>query len=147
MTGIVDFALSKAKTTLMIAVLIVIAGSYARQEIPIAASPNIQLPFVSVAVFLDGASPSDGSRLVAKPLENRLRTVPGVKTIRATSSLSNIRIFLEFEVGYDIDKAIVDTKQAVEEVKFNLPQEAEDPQINEYSNANFKVFGFDIGFL
>ena len=133
MTGIVDFALSKAKTTLMIAVLIVVAGSYARQEIPIAASPNIQLPFVSVAVFLDGASPSDGSRLVAKPLENRLRTVPGVKTIRATSSLSNIRIFLEFEVGYDIDKAIVDTKQAVEEVKFNLPQEAEDPQINEYS--------------
>ena len=133
MTGIVDFALSKAKTTLMIAVLIVVAGSYARQEIPIAASPNIQLPFVSVAVFLDGASPSDGSRLVAKPLENRLRTVPGVKTIRATSSLSNIRIFLEFDVGYDIDKAIVDTKLAVEEVKFNLPQEAEDPQINEYS--------------
>ena len=140
MTGIIDFALSKAKTTLMLAVLIVVAGSYARQEIPIAASPNIQLPFVSVAVFLDGASPSDGSRLVAKPLENRLRTVPGVKTIRATSSLSNIRIFLEFEVGYDIDKAIVDTKQAVEEVKFNLPQEAEDPQINEYSNANYLCF-------
>ena len=107
MTGIVDFALSKAKTTLMIAVLIVIAGSYARQEIPIAASPNIQLPFVSVAVFLDGASPSDGSRLVAKPLENRLRTVPGVKTIRATSSLSNIRIFLEFDVGYDIDLSLI----------------------------------------
>ena len=37
MTGIVDFALSKAKTTLMLAVLIVVAGSYARQEIPIAA--------------------------------------------------------------------------------------------------------------
>lgn len=144
MTGIVDFALSKAKTTLMLAVLIVVAGSYARQEIPIAASPNIQLPFVSVAVFLDGASPSDGSRLVAKPLENRLRTVPGVKTIRATSSLSNIRIFLEFEVGYDIDKAIVDTKQAVEEVKFNLPQEAEDPQINEYSNANFPVMNLSV---
>ena len=144
MTGIVDFDLSKAKTTLMLAVLIVVAGSYARQEIPIAASPNIQLPFVSVAVFLDGASPSDGSRLVAKPLENRLRTVPGVKTIRATSSLSNIRIFLEFEVGYDIDKAIVDTKQAVEEVKFNLPQEAEDPQINEYSNANFPVMNLSI---
>jgi len=144
MTGIVDFALSKAKTTLMLAVLIVVAGSYARQEIPIAASPNIQLPFVSVAVFLDGASPSDGSRLVAKPLENRLRTVPGVKTIRATSSLSNIRIFLEFEVGYDIDKAIVDTKQAVEEVKFNLPQEAEDPQINEYSNANFPIMNLSI---
>ena len=144
MTKIIDFALSKAKTTLMIAVLIIFAGSNARQEIPIAASPNIQLPFVSVSVFLDGASPADGSRLVIKPLENRLLTVPGVKNIFASSSLSYIRIFLEFEVGYDIDKALVDTKQAVEEVKFNLPKEAEDPQINEYSNANFPVMNLSV---
>ena len=144
MTKIIDFALSRAKTTMMLAVLIVVAGSYARQEIPIAASPNIQLPFVSVSVFLDGASPSDGSRLVAKPLENRLKTVSGVKNISATSSLSFVRIFMEFDVGYDIDKALVDTKQAVEEVKFNLPQEAEDPQIREYSNANFPVMSLSI---
>ncbi len=144
MTKIIDFALSRAKTTLMIALLILIAGSYARQEIPIAASPNIQLPFVSVSVFLDGASPSDGSRLVAKPLENRLKNVSGVKNISATSSLSFVRIFMEFEVGYDIDKALVDTKQAVEEVKFNLPQEAEDPQIREYSNANFPVMSLSV---
>ena len=128
----------------MIALLILIAGSYARQEIPIAASPNIQLPFVSVSVFLDGASPSDGSRLVAKPLENRLKNVSGVKNISAASSLSFVRIFMEFEVGYDIDKALVDTKQAVEEVKFNLPQEAEDPQIREYSNANFPVMSLSV---
>ena len=144
MTKIIDFALSRAKTTLMIALLILIAGSYARQEIPIAASPNIQLPFVSVSVFLDGASPSDGSRLVAKPLENRLKNVSGVKNISATSSLSFVRLFMEFEVGYDIDKALVDTKQAVEEVKFNLPQEAEDPQIREYSNANFPVMSLSV---
>ena len=144
MTKIIDFALSRAKTTLMIALLILIAGSYARQEIPIAASPNIQLPFVSVSVFLDGASPSDGSRLVAKPLENRLKNVSGVKNISAASSLSFVRLFMEFEVGYDIDKALVDTKQAVEEVKFNLPQEAEDPQIREYSNANFPVMSLSV---
>ena len=144
MTKIIDFALSRAKTTLMIALLILIAGSYARQEIPIAASPNIQLPFVSVSVFLDGASPSDGSRLVAKPLENRLKNVSGVKNISAASSLSFVRLFMEFEVGYDIDNALVDTKQAVEEVKFNLPQEAEDPQIREYSNANFPVMSLSV---
>ena len=81
MTRIIDFALSKAKTTLMIAFMIIIAGSYARQEISIAASPNVQLPFISVSVYLDGASPSDTSRLIAKPLENRLMTVSGVKVL------------------------------------------------------------------
>ena len=66
MIRIVDFALSKAKTTLMIAFMVLLAGSYARQEIQVAASPNVQLPFISVSVFLDGASPSDTSRLIAR---------------------------------------------------------------------------------
>ena len=74
MTGIVDFALSKAKTTLALALVIIIAGSYARSSLGVAAEPNIQLPLVSVSVFLDGASPSDASRLIARPLETRLRS-------------------------------------------------------------------------
>ena len=144
MTKIIDFALAKAKTTLLIAFMIVIAGSYARQEIPIAASPNVQLPFITVSVFLDGASPSDTSRLIARPLENRLKTVTGVKNIRSTSYLSYARIFLEFEVGFDIDQALVDVKQGVEEIKYQLPLEAEDPQIEEYSEASFPVMNISI---
>ena len=144
MTGIIDFALKKAKTTLLIAFMVIIAGTVARQEIPIAASPNVQLPFITVSVFLDGASPSDTSRLIARPLENRLKTVTGVKNIRSTSYLSYARIFLEFEVGFDIDKALVDVKQGVEEIKYQLPQEAEDPQIEEYSEASFPVMNISV---
>ena len=144
MIKIVDFALSKAKTTMMIALMVVIAGSYARQEIPIAASPNVQLPFISVSVFLDGASPGDTSRLIARPLENRLKTITGVKNIRSNSSLSFARIFLEFEVGFDMDQALVDIKQGVEETKYELPREAEDPQIAEYSEASFPVMNISI---
>ena len=40
MTGIVDFALSKAKTTLALALVIIIAGSYARSSLGVAAEPN-----------------------------------------------------------------------------------------------------------
>ena len=144
MTRIIDFALAKAKTTMMIALMVVIAGSYARQEIPIAASPNVQLPFISVSVFLDGASPSDTSRLIARPLENRLKNVTGVKNIRSTSSLSFARIFLEFEVGFDMDQALVDIKQGVEETKYELPREAEDPQISEYSESSFPIMNISI---
>ena len=144
MTSIIDFALKKAKTTLLIAFMVIIAGSYARQEIPIAASPNVQLPFITVSVFLDGASPSDTSRLIARPLENRLKSVTGVKNIRSTSSLSYARIFFEFEVGFDIDKALVDVKQGVEETKYQLPLGAEDPQIEEYSEASFPVMNISI---
>jgi len=144
MIKIIDFALKKAKTTLLIAFMVIIGGFFARQEIPIAASPSVQLPFITVSVYLDGASPGDASRLIARPLENRLKSVNGVKSIRSTSYLSYARIFLEFEVGFDIDQALVDVKQGVEEVKYQLPLEAEDPQIEEYSEASFPVMNISI---
>jgi multidrug efflux pump len=144
MTKIVDFALSKARTTLALALVVIIAGSYARSVMPVAADPNVQLPLVSVSVFLDGASPGDASRLIARPLENRLRSVPGIKELSSSSRLSFARIVAEFEVGYDIDTALKDIKQAVEEVKFKLPREAEDPQIREYSFAMFPVMNISL---
>jgi len=43
-----------------------------------------------------------------------------------------------------MDKALVDIKQAVEETKYELPREAEDPQISEYSEASFPVMNISI---
>ena len=120
MNKIVDFALSKTRTTLAVAILVLIAGSYSRSMIPVAADPSITLPFVSVSIFLDGASPEDASRLIAKPVENRLRSVAGAKEVSSSSSLSYARIITEFEVGYSIDTALRDIKQAIEEVKLSL---------------------------
>ena len=144
MKKLVDFALAKSKTTITIAILVIIAGSYARNTIAVAADPSVQLPLVSVSVFLDGASPDDASRLIAKPLENRLRSVAGIKEISSSSSLGYARIIAEFEVGYDIDVALRDIKQGIEEVKFKLPLEAEDPQIREYSFNTFPVMNLSI---
>ena len=144
MTKIVDFALSKARTTLALALLVIVAGSVARSSLGVAADPNIQLPLVSVSVFLDGASPEDASRLIARPLETRLRSVPGVKELSSSARLSYARIVAEFEVGYNIDTALRDIKQAVEEIKFELPREAEDPQIREYSFAMFPVMNLSL---
>ena len=144
MIKIVDFALSKARTTLALALVVIIAGAYARTTLTVASEPNISLPLVSVSVFLDGASPEDASRLIARPLETRLRSVPGIKELSSSARLSYARIVGEFEVGYDIDTALRDIKQAVEEVKFELPAEAEDPQIREYSFAMFPVMNLSL---
>ena len=51
MNQIVDFALAKGKTTLTVALLIILAGAFARSTIPVASDPSIQIPIVSVSVF------------------------------------------------------------------------------------------------
>ena len=126
MTKIIDFALTKAKTIIVIAVLVLLAGSYARQEIQVSSSPNIQLPFISVSVFLEGASPEDGSRLIARPMENNLRSVQGVKNISSYSTLGITRMIVEFEIDHNMNDALIDIQQSIEEVKSELPLGAED---------------------
>jgi len=66
--------------------------------------------------FLDGASPSDASRLIARPLETRLRSVPGIQELSSSARLSYARIVAEFEVGYDIDTALNDINKQLKKL-------------------------------
>ena len=46
-------------------------------------------------------------------------------------------MIVEFEIQQDMNEAIIDIQQAIEEVKSELPLGAEDPQIQEYSERSF----------
>ena len=70
--GIVQTAVSKFRTTILIMIFLIIMGIMGRSAMPVASNPNITFPWVTVSVFLEGASPEDMARLVAKPIENRL---------------------------------------------------------------------------
>ena len=86
--GIVSTAVGKFRTTLLIMVFLVIMGSLGRAAMPIASNPNITFPWVFVSVFLEGASPEDMSRLVAKPMENKFLRLEGAEEVRSTNSQS-----------------------------------------------------------
>ena len=75
--GIVSTAVNKFRTTLLIMLFCIIAGVLGRAAMPIASNPNISFPWVNVSVFLEGASPEDMARLVAKPIENRMLRLEG----------------------------------------------------------------------
>ena len=47
MNAVIDAAINRYKTTLMVMVMVVVAGLFARNAIPVANEPNIQIPFTS----------------------------------------------------------------------------------------------------
>ena len=51
--GIVQTAVSKFRTTLLIMIFLIIMGIMGRAAMPIASNPNITFPWVTVSVFLD----------------------------------------------------------------------------------------------
>ena len=145
--GIVSTAVNKFRTTLLIMVFCIIAGVLGRAAMPIASNPNISFPWVNVSVFLEGASPEDMARLVAKPIENRMLRLEGQEEIFSVNSQSFTYVRIKYDVDYDIDQAILDVERAVSEIRNQLPPEAEDPRVQEFADNDqpilvYSVYGF-----
>ena len=142
--GIVKTAVSKFRTTLLVMIFLIIMGMFGRAAMPIASNPNIQFPFVNISVFLEGASPEDMARIVAKPLENRFLRLEGQEQVRSTNTQSFTNLTIQYDVDYDMDQAILDVERAIGEVRNQLPPEANDPIVRERSDNDWPILIYSI---
>jgi multidrug efflux pump len=139
MNAIIDFALDKTRMVIMALALLIVAGLWAYNAVPKEAEPDINVPFVTVGVTLEGISPEDSERLLVRPLEQQLRTVEGLKEMRATAYQGGASVVLEFNTGVDIDTALLDTRKKVDDAERDLPQDVDKPQVNEVNLSQFPV--------
>lgn len=116
-----------------ILVLILLVGVFARSAMTVEANPNIAVPYIFVQVYLDGISPEDGARLLVRPMEKELRTIEGVDEIIATSRESLSYLLVKFEADEDVNRALRETRVAVDRAKAELPPAAEEPIVKEIS--------------
>ncbi len=142
--GIVKTAVTKFRTTLLVMIFLIIMGTFGRAAMPIASNPNIQFPFVNISVFLEGASPEDMARIVAKPLENRFLRLEGQEQVRSTNTQSFTNLTIQYDVDYDIDQALLDVERAIGEVRNQLPPEANDPVVRERSDNDFPILVYSL---
>ena len=142
--GIVQTAVTKFRTTILIMIFLIIMGIMGRAAMPIASNPNITFPWVTVSVFLEGASPEDMARLVAKPIENRFMKLEGKEEVRSINSASFTNVQVQYDVDYDMDQAILDVDREIGEVRNQLPPEANDPIVREISDNDWPILIYSI---
>ena len=139
MRSMIDAAVSRSRTTLLLMFMVVLAGMIARFAIPIENDPDIAVPFYVVTLPHEGISPEDAERLLVLPTERELRTVEGVEEITAYAAEGAGTIVVEFDANYDLDQALTDVREAVDRAKPELPSTAEEPIILEESTSDFPI--------
>ncbi|PTP77459.1 efflux RND transporter permease subunit [Vibrio splendidus] len=136
MYSIIDAALSRARTMLSLLALILVAGVITYITIPKESSPDITIPIIYVSVGHQGISPTDSERLLVRPIEQELRSIEGVKEMTATAAEGHASVVLEFNVGVDLTKAMADVRDAVDLTKPKLPEDSDEPTVNEVTLAS-----------
>lgn len=109
--------------------ILMLAGLFAVSRLNVQFFPNFNLDFVTVRVDWRGAAAEDVEEGLTTPLEQKLKTVAGVKHLTSTSSQGISSISIEFKEGTDPITAVDEVKQAVDQFR-NLPQDAEPPEVS-----------------
>lgn len=135
--SVIDAAMSRSRTVLSLLMFILIAGFLAYVAIPKESDPDINIPIIYVSMHHDGISPEDAERLLVRPMEQELRSIEGMKEMRSTAYQGGANVLLEFEAGFDADEALDDVREKVDLAKPELPDDTDEPTVNE---VNFSLF-------
>ena len=139
MNAVIDAAIDRSRTILLTLAFILTAGVFTYIDIPKEAEPDINIPIIYVSMSHEGISPEDAERLLVRPMEQELRSIEGIKEMRATAAEGFASVLLEFDAGFDADKAIADVRENVDIAKAELPGETDEPTVNEVNVGLFPV--------
>ena len=121
-----DTAVNKSISVAVLAVMLVIFGVYCYMTLPRESDPDITIPNVFISTDYRGVSPADIETAITIEIEKKIKGLDGLKEIKSVSSEGLSSISIEFVTGTDIDKAVQDVKDKVDEAKGQLPSDLED---------------------
>ncbi|RME98853.1 MAG: efflux RND transporter permease subunit, partial [Alphaproteobacteria bacterium] len=127
----------RPRSVLTLMLVMLVAGIFTYITIPKEADPDIDVPVFYVSIVQEGISPEDAERLLIRPMETHLRGLDGLKEFTGVASQGHAAIFLEFNINVDHEAAAADVREKVDQAKADLPQNAEEPVVNE---INFSLF-------
>ncbi|MFN2361904.1 MAG: efflux RND transporter permease subunit [Marinobacter sp.] len=129
--GVIGFFVHHRVAANLVMLMMLLGGTLALTRMNIQFFPNFALDIVSVRVVWSGASAEDVEQGITNPLEQRLRSVQGMKKMTSTSAQGVSSITLEFTENTNPIQALDDVRQQVDEFT-NLPAEAEEPQVTRF---------------
>ncbi|MDB5538969.1 MAG: transporter, AcrB/AcrD/AcrF family protein, partial [Devosia sp.] len=136
MMNFLERVLRMPRVVLTVMALLLVAGFGAYMSLPKESFPAIDIPYFYVSTSQTGVSPRDAERLLAKPIEDRVKDIDGLENYTSTSSTGHASVFLEFNVNANSDKALADIRAKLDGVAGDLPDDATVPTVTEISFSN-----------
>lgn len=108
-------------------------------------SPEVEIPIALITTVLPGAPAADIETLVTNEIESAASNVENIDTLTSVSSEGVSTVTVEFLESADIDDAISDLKDAIDRVKGDLPDDANDPIVTQIDFVNKPIITAAIG--
>ena len=131
------------RTILFLAVALTAAGIYAFFRTPVAVFPETNFPRIVIGVD-NGVMPVEQMQVtITKPIEDAVNSVPGLLTVRSTTSRGSADVSLFFDWSVDMFRTLQLVDAALSQARQSLPSTAK-ITTNRLTFATFPILGYSV---
>jgi len=111
-------------TTSMLYLGICLVGAISLYRLPVQLLPDIEFPTLTIITPYPNASPPEMEQLITRHIEEAAGSVGGVRDLRSESLEGLSLVTARFDWGTSMDYALIETKEKVDMMKGQLPEDA-----------------------
>ncbi|MCE5232442.1 MAG: efflux RND transporter permease subunit [Mizugakiibacter sp.] len=131
-----ELSLKRPVTAVMFFVSMTVIGLIAAFRLPLEQFPSLDVPFVAINLPYPGSTPAEIERTIARPVEEALATLPGIKRMRSTSTADSAQIFLEFKWGENTAFKAVEAREKIDAIRKDLPSDLQRYDVLKFSTSD-----------
>jgi len=139
-----DISIKRPVLMTMVIMTFVVIGIFSYSRLGIDLMPEMDFPFVSVVTIYPGAGPEEIETLLNKPIEEEISGVGGVKTIISIAQESISIIFVELELGENVDIRAIDVKDKIDAIRISLPDDIKEPSVQKFEMGASAIIGLSV---
>ncbi len=134
--SLTHYSIKYPYVVIALALLVTAMGLMGYFKTPLDLFPETSPPQVVVITTQPGAGASDVADEITEVIEKELNTVSGLENLRSTSRDQVSSVMVEFAYTKDPGVALLDVQNVLARIRADLPDDAEEPQIYELSEAS-----------
>jgi HAE1 family hydrophobic/amphiphilic exporter-1 len=124
----IRFSISKPVSVAVGVILVVLFGLVGIRKLPVQLTPDVETPQITVTTVWPGAAPYEVEKDIIEEQENVLKGIQRLTLMESSSFNAMDEITLTFEIGTDIDAALLRVSNKLNEVR-RYPENVEKPVI------------------
>ena len=121
-----------------------LAGLVAFMRMDVQDNPDIEFPVVIASISQPGAAPTEIENQITQLVESSVRTLPGVRSISSTANEGSSTTVIEFEIGTDVNQSVNEVKNAIDQVRGELPDGILEPFIEKETTTSNPIAYFAV---
>ncbi|HTI31278.1 MAG TPA: efflux RND transporter permease subunit [Sphingomonas sp.] len=130
------WAIRNPVAPIVLFVALTLAGIVSFMRMQVNDQPDVEFPAAIVLISQPGAAPSELETQVTQKVEAAVRGISGVDEINSSVREGTSQTFVQFAIGTPIDRVVNDVRDAISNIRSDLPEGILEPQVQRVDVAS-----------